>query len=63
MKKRKKQRRGKTLKYTTDSRVYKMTKRKTILKCDYCPPNKGCNSRWRRGQSKSWKRYRKTQWK
>ena len=51
----------KTVKETTNSRVYKMTVRKKILKCNFCPPNKGCNKNW--GYSKSWKKCKKkTQW-
>ena len=62
MKKRKKHRRAKTLKYTTDSRVYKMTKRKMEISCPICSPNRGCN-RMRNFYNRSWKHYRKTQWK
>ena len=56
------------LKNTSNSREYKITRFKKIASneglCDYCPPNKGCNS-WRGGRKpyKSWKEYRKTQWK
>ena len=36
--------------------------------CPYCPPNSGCNAVYsgpfvRPGNYKSWKRYRKMQWK
>ncbi|MDG1949658.1 MAG: hypothetical protein P8J32_02430 [bacterium] len=59
---------AKVLLYTTNSREYKITRFSKIASneglCDYCPPNKGCNS-WRGGRkpNRSWKEYRKTQWK
>ena len=50
------------IKHTNNSRVYKMTVREEILGCPICSPNKGCN-RNRNTDYKSWKTYRKTQWK
>ena len=62
MKIRKKRRKKQTLQITNNSKEYKMTKRELTLGCNICPPNKGCN-RNRDNDFKSWKRYRKTQWK
>ena len=51
----------KVLKITQDSRVYKMTKRRTTLSCPICGPNKGCNTNY--NIDNSWKTHRKTQWR
>ena len=51
---------------TNNSKEYKKIKALMNMDCPYCPPNKGCNrsSRRRNGNPfKSWKKYRKTQWK
>ena len=50
-----------TLHLTDNSKEYKMTKRKMTLGCPHCPPNKGCNTNY--NQDRSWKVYRKTQWR
>jgi len=34
-----------------------------VLKCDRCPPHKGCNSWVKRRQHESWKKNRRKQWK
>ena len=46
---------------TTDSRVYRMRHRRIHTSCDYCKPNRSENCRFK--NSKTWKRYRKTQYK
>lgn len=51
----------KSIKNTTDSRVYKMMSRESLY-CNICPPNKGCNGR-NNGECRSWKAYRKNQWR
>ena len=50
-------------KNTTDSRVYKLATRQKTLRCNYCPPNRGCNTNWFTGNDKNWKKDRKTQWR
>ena len=51
-----------SFKITTNSRVYRMLKRRMdLLKCDICAPNKGCNSNW--VKDNNWKKHRKTQWR
>lgn len=56
-----------TLKTTTNRKVYKLLKRLAFYDdmglCHYCGPHSGCNSNWKPRSSKSWKQYRKTQWK
>jgi hypothetical protein len=47
----------------TNSRVYKMTKIIKVLKCNFCPPNKGCNGLSKYDNNRNWKEYRKTQWR
>lgn len=60
----KKRRNKKNLQLTNNSREYKMTKRRLDLGCPLCPPNKGCNRRYKNGSGyRCWKRYRKNQWK
>lgn len=49
-----------TKKNTNDSRVYKAAIRYELY-CPICAPNRGCNNR--NHTTKSWKKYRKTQWK
>jgi len=46
----------------TDSRVYKMTMRRKIIKCTLCPPHKGCN-RFGSDQKNGWKDNRKKQYR
>lgn len=46
---------------TIDSRVYRMRHRRIHTSCDYCKPNRSENCRFK--NSKTWKRYRKTQYK
>ena len=48
---------------TTDSRVYRMLKRRYDLICDRCPPNRGENSNNNWFRLKNWKKFRKTQYK
>ncbi len=56
----------KELDETTNSKIYKQVFTKAIAKqykgCEYCSPGYGCNSR-RDGTIKTWKAYRKTQWR
>lgn len=48
---------------TNNSRVYRMAQREMIDGCPICAPHKGCN-KWTSGRwQRSWKKYRKTQWK
>ena len=55
-------------KTTTNSRVYNLIYKKSLAKiqglCNFCPPHSGCNY-WNSGshETRSWKYYRKTQWK
>jgi len=54
------------LETTTESKVYKRLKRlRERTGCVICPPHRGCNrtsgGNW--GDTRSWKKYRKTQWK
>lgn len=55
------------LKTTTNKRVYKMLLRKLIYDkgglCHYCGPHSGCNSNRGNKSHRSWKQYRKYQWK
>lgn len=52
----------KVMNSTSNGRVYRMTQRRA-LKCSLCAPHRGCN-RWTSGRwQRSWKQYRKTQWK
>lgn len=39
------------------------TKISRTLKCDHCAPGKGCNSKWRRNASKTWKKNRDSQYR
>lgn len=52
---------------TTNSSQYKKYYHHYILqkegKCTKCPPNKGCNSKSKRKNDKSWKKYRKNKYK
>jgi len=55
------------LKTTTNSRVYKILKRKMLDSyeglCPICGPHSGCNF-WKKHRGiQNWKEYRKTQWK
>lgn len=55
------------LERTTDNREYKITRNNQVSldegMCNYCPPHGGCNY-WRKGKpQRSWKKYRKTQWR
>ena len=54
------------LESTNNSRVYRMTQQRIISleenKCFFCGPHSGCNS-WRKYGDRSWKRFRKTQYK
>ena len=60
---RKKRRNKETLQLTNNSNEYKNAKRQLDkIGCPVCPPNRGCN-RNRDNDYKSWKRYRKTQWR
>ena len=55
-----------SIKTTTDSRTYKLMQRKIIADmiggCWICGPHQGCNYSFYK-KSRSWKRFRKTQWK
>jgi hypothetical protein len=55
------------LKTTTNSRVYKILKRKMLDNyeglCPICGPHSGCNFFKKHRGHKNWKEYRKTQWK
>jgi len=46
---------------TDDSRTYKRLKNNSVSSCHICSPHKGCNRMW--DYERSWKEYRKTQWK
>jgi hypothetical protein len=54
---------------TTNSRIYKRLRKKYLsiskglIYCEICGPNKGCNRRRKKIDKRSWKKYRKTQWK
>jgi len=48
------------LKYTANSRVYKLVINEAFGGCSICAPNKGCDRN--RNENGSWKTYRKTQW-
>ncbi len=55
------------LETTTNSRVYKILKRKMLDNyeglCPICGPHSGCNF-WKKHRGiKNWKEYRNTQWK
>lgn len=55
------------LETTTNSRVYKILKRKMLDKyeglCPICGPHTGCNF-WKKHRGlRNWKEYRKTQWR
>lgn len=43
------------------NKEYKLLVVKKKLPCTYCPPNKGCNRRYR-DDLRSWKQFRKNQW-
>jgi hypothetical protein len=55
------------LKTTTNSRVYKILKRKMLDSyeglCPICGPHSGCNFWKKHRRIQNWKEYRKTQWK
>lgn len=44
-------------KFITRKRLYQ------LLSCTFCGPNRGCNSKWGYGEGRTWKQYRKTQYK
>lgn len=50
---------------TIHNKVYRVAQKyMSGIGCTYCPPNKGCNRPYGRPwKVKSWKRYRKTQYK
>ena len=50
---------------TDNRREYRAAQKAVIpMGCPYCPPNRGCNRPYGRPwKIKSWKRYRKTQYK
>jgi hypothetical protein len=48
---------------TTNTYVYNQVREFKRKSCPVCPPNKGCNGAWRIKKNKSWKQYRKTQYK
>jgi hypothetical protein len=51
---------------TTNSNVYKKLRGYVVhVRCTHCAPNRGCNRRSKISSSdnKSWKSYRKTQWR
>ena len=54
-----------TLNTTSDSRTYKLTQKRILTntegKCWFCGPHTGCN--YRNKRNRSWKNYRKTQYK
>ena len=52
-----------TVENTTDSRVYKMAQRHRTLGCPLCPPHGGCNRFKSSNEYRSWKYWRKKQWK
>lgn len=46
-----------------NNKEYKILYLKTVMPCDYCPPNRGCNRQKKMDRTgKSWKFSRKTQW-
>lgn len=49
------------IKITTNSRVYKMSRRTIEIFCPRCRPNRGCNHTG--NYSNSWKKYRNKQYK
>ena len=52
------------LKNVISSKEYTMKNRDAVgLPCPICRPHKGCNGYWKFGKSKSWKKYRKYQYK
>ena len=52
-----------TIDETTNSRTYKRLRNAIYSGCPLCSPHKGCN-RWTfKRDIRSWKEYRKTQWK
>jgi len=48
---------------TEDSREYKMAMRDILTNCPLCKPHRGCNRKHHREDWRSWKNYRKTQYK
>lgn len=48
---------------TADSRTYKMLRRIYTLQCSYCRPHRGENVNYRDFRRRSWKEYRKRQYK
>jgi hypothetical protein len=53
----------KTIDETANSRTYRRLRNVIYSGCPICSPHKGCN-RWKgRKVGRSWKEYRKTQWK
>ena len=53
------------IKTATNSRYYRMARRFSVLsewgRCTLCAPHNGCNAR--NMSDRSWKNFRKTQWK
>lgn len=55
--------------FTDNCKIYKRLRKKYLsiskgeIRCDFCPANRGCNSKWKKRYTKSWKKNRKTQWK
>ena len=45
----------------TDRRCYTLFTRQEQI-CSFCPPHRGCNQRYD-GSDRSWKNFRKHQWK
>ena len=52
----------KIIKTTSSSFIYRRAIR-AIASCPYCPPNRGCNRRNRSSNKRTWKKYRKHQYK
>jgi hypothetical protein len=50
-------------KYIIDNRTYKWYNVRKWLSCPICPPNRGENYSNQGKDKRSWKRYRKTQYK
>jgi hypothetical protein len=48
---------------TTNSRTYKIVRATETGVCLYCGPHSGCNAYSKNRPRRSWKKYRKHQWK
>lgn len=54
---------NKISKITDNSREYKLARRFRETICGYCRPHRGCNKTSASWKNRSWKSYRKTQYK